>query len=330
MTSAHTTPAEQPQHGSGPQVAVTIPSRGGAHHLPRVIQALAMQQNAPSFQVHVVLDGDIDDSESVLKDQALKWPHLDLTWTVFAHNQGRVAALNQAAQATTGAIIVRCDDDLEPGPDYIRRHSEAHQQGQPGGVVGLCINQYPATTFAKVYGLGADQDFRRTAYSTTGDRCWRYWGGNVSVPRPIFDELGGYDPSYRRYGWEDVDFGYRLHMAGLPVVVSPELETPHHVAATTTEVRTARALHAGAARETFTRIHGEQAHPLHLPRGLWGRAVRMGAAIFNVRTLGTVSRCVDRVLPILPPRIGTKCVAFLVESAGLAGSLHPERARETF
>lgn len=315
---------------TGPRVAVTIPSRGGADHLPRLMSALAHQENAPTFQVHVVLDGDIDASESVLEEQARIWPELDLSWTVFSENRGRVAALNQAARATTGTIVVRCDDDLEPGPDYVRAHAAAHDAAEPRGVVGLCVNQYPATAFAKAYGTKADQDFRHAAYSCPAPLCWRYWGGNVSVPRQVFEQLNGYDPAYRRYGWEDVDFGYRLHAAGFPVVLLPELETPHHVAATTTQVRTVRALHAGAARDTFTRIHGEQAHPLHLPRGLWGRAVRLGAAVLNPRILNVVSRCVDRALPILPPRVGTKCVAFLVESAGLAGSLHPERACESF
>ncbi|MDO5619722.1 glycosyltransferase family 2 protein [Kocuria sp.] len=313
-----------------PRVAITVPSRGGADHLPRLLQALAHQQNAPAFQVHVVLDGDIDNSESVLGQQAQKWPELDLSWTVFPENRGRVAALNHAAQATTGTILVRCDDDLEPGPDYVRAHAQAHAHGEPRGVVGLYLNRYPDTHYARAYGRTADVKFRSEAYDSTAATRWRYWAGNVSVPRQVFDQLGGYESAYRRYGWEDVDFGYRLHAAGFPVVVLPELETPHYVAATTTQVRTARALHSGAARDTFTRIHGEQAHPLRLPRGLWGRAVRVGAAVLNVRTLDAVSRCVDRALPILPPWIGTKSVAFLVESAGLAGSLHPERARETF
>lgn len=313
-----------------PRVAITVPTRGGAQHLPRLVRALAAQENAPSFEVHVVVDGDIDNSAAVLQELSRQWPQLDLRWTVFPENRGRVAALNHAARETTGTIIVRCDDDLEPGPHYIRAHSDAHGQDSGRGVVGLCLNQYPETAYARIYGRDADEIFLAQAYASPTQDRWRYWGGNVSVPRRVFEQLGGYDPAYRRYGWEDVDFGYRLHAAGLPVVVLPQLETPHHVAATTTQVRTARALHAGAARDTFTRIHGEQAHPLHLPRGLWGRSVRLGAGVLNARTLSVVSRCVDRLLPILPPWIGTKTVAFLVESAGLAGSLHPERARETF
>ena len=109
-----------------PEASVIVPSRGGAQRLPRLIGALAAQEDAPPFEVHVVVDGDVDGSEAVLAQLAAEHPGLDLSWTVFGENRGRVAALNAGADATSGRILIRADDDLEPGPHYIRDHVAAH------------------------------------------------------------------------------------------------------------------------------------------------------------------------------------------------------------
>ena len=45
-----------------PEASVIVPSRGGAQRLPRLIGALAAQEDAPPFEVHVVVDGDVDGS----------------------------------------------------------------------------------------------------------------------------------------------------------------------------------------------------------------------------------------------------------------------------
>ena len=119
-----------------PEASVIVPSRGGAQRLPRLIGALAAQEDAPPFEVHVVVDGDVDGSEAVLAQLAAEHPGLDLSWTVFGENRGRVAALNAGADATSGRILIRADDDLEPGPHYIRDHVAAHAGGHGGAGSG--------------------------------------------------------------------------------------------------------------------------------------------------------------------------------------------------
>ena len=69
-----------------PEASVIVPSRGGAQRLPRLIGALAAQEDAPPFEVHVVVDGDVDGSEGMLAPLAAEHPGLDLSWTVA--NQG--------------------------------------------------------------------------------------------------------------------------------------------------------------------------------------------------------------------------------------------------
>lgn len=278
----------------------------------------------------MVVDGDVDGSEGMLAQLTAEHPGLDLSWTVFGENRGRVAALNAGADATSGRVLIRADDDLEPGPHYIRDHVAAHSGG-PRGVIGLTANVLPDSVYQRVYGDAQDEAHRRHAYALPAEQQWRHWAGNVSVPRTLHAELGGYDPDYRRYGWEDVDFGYRLHAAGYPVEIRSELETRHHAAAVTTYTKARRALHSGSARQIFIAKHradalgGDRA-----PGGPWGAAVRAVAALSTERTIKYSSAVVERAAAVLPAPIARKLIALQVEAAAETGRTRPGRARRQF
>ncbi|AUZ35702.1 hypothetical protein C3B78_15440 [Arthrobacter sp. PGP41] len=311
------------------EASIVVPSRGGALRLPILLSALS-RQDCADFEVIIVVDGDMDNSAEVLGRWAAEHPDMALRIIVFPENKGRAAALNAAAKAAKGRVLIRCDDDLEPAPDYVRKHLAEHR-GDPVGIVGLCRNIFTETAYARVYGRAVDERFRAHALATSSDDQWRYWAGNVSVLREVHERLGGYDERYRAYGWEDVDFGYRLKKMGIPVRIQPSLTTAHHVAATTTGVRAIRALHSGAAREIFIAKHGPE--PLAaIPQSpsLWSTLVALASTFANERTIKVGGLAIDAALPVLPRRLAEKLVALAVESAGRAGIVHPHRARTHF
>jgi len=204
-------------------------------------------------------------------------------------------------------------------------------EGRSCGVIGLSSNVYPDNAYARAYGVRADQRFIAGALEVAPEKAWRYWAGNVSVTREDHQRIGGYDLRFRKYGWEDVDFGYRLARSGVPILIAPELMARHHGASLSTAVRSVRALHSGAARETFTQIHGTEAlGPVPRPHGMWGGLTWLMSNVVNERLLKGYGSAADRVSPYLPRRVGEKLVALSVESAGLAGIRFPERARSTF
>lgn len=309
--------------------SIVVPSRGGALRLPLLIAALS-QQDSDDFEVIVVLDGDIDNSAVVLQRLSSDNPGMAIRTIVFPENQGRAAALNVGARAAHGRVLIRCDDDLEPGSNYVRAHLAEHQ-GEHVGVIGLCRNVFPETAYARVYGRAADARFRTDALETERVDQWRYWAGNVSVLREVHDRIGGYDERYRTYGWEDVDYGYRLHKMGVPIRIQPALTTDHHVAATTTSVRAVRALHSGAAREIFIAKHGLAAlRPTVQSRTVWSTLVAAISTVANERTIKIGGLAIDAACAVLPKWLAEKLVALTVESAGRAGISHPHRARTRF
>lgn len=305
---------------TAPRASIVVPTRGGATRLLHLLDALRLQTES-SWEAIVVIDGDVDESAAVVDLAAGDLPVRAL---VLPENRGRSAALNAGFAQARGEVLIRCDDDLRPGPDYVAAHLARHE-GASCGVVGLYRNVFPPTPYARVYGAPRDERFRAEAYAAPADRRWRYWAGNVSVTRESYERVGGYDPAFRAYGWEDVDWGYRLHAAGVPVLLAPELETPHHVAATTTEGRVRRAFHAGAARRAFEAKHGSAAlGAAPRARGAWGRIVDRTAARDGRAALEARARRADRALSRMPRWAAEKRVAWLVEAAGLSGQQRPD------
>lgn len=302
-----------------PTASVIIPSRGGAGRLPRLLTALAAQ-TTDDWEAIVVLDGDIDDSASVVA----RYAHLPIRPIVFPENRGRVAALNAGHEAATGDILIRCDDDLEPAPDYVAKHVASHRD-QVQGTIGIYLNVLPPTRYAQVYGWDADQRFRAAAYAAAPDDTWRFWAGNVSVTRATWDRIGPYDTRYRAYGWEDVDYGYRLHEAGIPVVIDHGLATPHHAASTRTPDRVKRAFLSGQARRTFEDAHGPRSSR-SAPQpdaSVWNTIVGGAASRLDYRRATRAAQAVDAVIHALPEPIARKAVALLVESSATAGLYCP-------
>jgi glycosyltransferase involved in cell wall biosynthesis len=295
-------------------VSIVVPSRGGAARLPVLLDSLA-RQTRQDFEVVVVLDGDVDDSASVLDART----DLPVRTVVFPENRGRSAALNAGFEAAAGQVLVRCDDDLELPPSYVADRIDLHA-GTSQGVVGLCRNIYPPTAYARVYGEPMDVVSRAAAYSTPAELTWRHWGANVSVTRDDYQRVGDYDVGFTRYGWEDVDWGYRLHRLGNPIVVRPELEAGHHVAATTTSVRALRAYLSGRSQVRFERKHGfcVFAHDAP-PHGPWLRAVDLASRGLDEKRVAVRGERIEAALDRLPRYVARKAVALMVESAARAG-----------
>ena len=112
--------------------------------------------------------------------------------------------------------------------------------------------------------------------------------------------------------------------AGAEVVLAPELETPHHIAATTTEVRVRRAFYSGAAKQTFERKHGEDSAGRRVfGGGAWDRLVERTGRRANLAQLIEWAQRADRTLDRTPRWLAEKHVSWLVESAALSGELRP-------
>ncbi len=306
-----------------PVASVVVPTHRGAHRLPVLLAALAAQDVEQPWELLVALDGEFDDTLAVLERLGADLP---LRVRRSRSARGLVATLNDAMSAARGSILVRCDDDLTPGPDFVRRHVEAHGGRTDRGVIALTRDVFPDTPYARAYGRAATERARRAASGTGPEHRWVHWAACNSVHRDAWARVGGFDP---RFGYgQDAELGWRLHRAGVELVVRPELELEHRGPATTATTRVPRAFVAGASRRLFAQVH-PQAHraapapPHGAGQRTWSVAVAgLAGAARRRDDYRRIGRALDRVLAVLPPRVGHRLVALAIEAAAVAGERH--------
>jgi GT2 family glycosyltransferase len=80
--------------------------------------------------------------------------------------------------------------------------------------------------------------------------------GNVSVPRVILEECGGFDESFKDYSYEDSELGYRLHQNGTCFSHEPNAIGYHFFSEPLNKI-CAKAYDSGRSLEVFIRLHPE-------------------------------------------------------------------------
>lgn len=301
---------------AGLDASVIVPSHRGAGRLPGLLGALAAQDHPGPWEVVVVVDGALDPSAEILASWQDRLPLRVVTLTT---QQGVVAALNQGYAAAQGRVLIRCDDDLLPGPHMVRRHVELHTGREDLGVVGPTRDAFEDTAYARAYGRPANERALAAAYARPPQERWVSWAAHNSVTRATWDAHGGFDPSFA-YS-EDTELGLRLREAGVEIIVDRDLELTHTAPATSVKERAARAWVSGAARAALRRAHPQAfADPSATPAGAWGQLVTgIARGLRSREGCAHAGAVVDRVITVTPRAAAGKTVAALVEAAAWAG-----------
>lgn len=195
-------------------ISVVIPTYQRCASLGRTLRALACQTiPATEYEVIVAIDGSDDGTTEMVA--GFDAPYR-LT-SVWQPNRGRAAARNAGIRIARGGCVVFLDDDMEPVPGFLLAHREAHPPGSRRAVVGPAPIRAEATSPPIVHyrasGVRAHQDRLAQPGYRLGFRD--VYTGNLSVPRDVLLEVGGFDESFCLYGHEDYELGLRLLKAGV-------------------------------------------------------------------------------------------------------------------
>ena len=212
-------------------ISIVIPTYQRCASVQRVLSALAQQTFPPNdYEVIVSIDGSQDGTQEMIA--ALSMPYA--LRSVWQPNRGRAAACNAGIQIARAEVLVILDDDMEPGPEFLQAHWDAHQRSGRGdsrsGVLGAVpikfdptsppIAEYIAAKFAEHQHKLAQPDHVLTLRD--------FYTGNFSIRREIMCEVGGFDEAFKIYGNEDLELSLRLSQAGVQFVFSPEAATWQH------------------------------------------------------------------------------------------------------
>jgi GT2 family glycosyltransferase len=210
-----------------PAVSVVIPTYRRRASLERALSALARQTlPATSYEVIVSIDGSEDGTREMVGEFRAPFS-LRALWQP---NSGSAAARNAGAREAVGELLVFLDDDMEPAPECLAGHADAHLTNLRQAVLGavpVCADEAsPPTTQYMA------ERFRRhlAKLSSPGHEIGPrdVYSMNFSIRKEVFLEVGLFDESFRIYGNEDVELAIRLLAAGVRFVYAPAARAWQH------------------------------------------------------------------------------------------------------
>lgn len=256
-----------------PSVSIVVPTFNRLAELRRVVRTVADQVSALALHAEIVVvdDGSTDGTAAWLDGCARE---MGIT-VLHQDNAGPAKARNRGVEASTGEIVFFLGDDTVPQPGWLHEHLEAHRihsSTRPVAVLGYTafppaenspflrwINEYGAQ-----FGYALIDDPANVPFNF-------FYTSNVSLPRPVFEDLGGFREDFPAAAWEDIEFAYRAVGSGLVLRYLPRARTIHYHRI---RVRSfcARQKTSGRSAAIFSELHSELADFLGVPCALGRRS----------------------------------------------------------
>jgi glycosyltransferase involved in cell wall biosynthesis len=194
---------------SYPRVSVVVASYNGARTLETCLSSLE-GLNYPDYEVILVDDGSTDATGRI----ALEHPRVRY---IFQENKGLSVARNTGIAAATGAVVAFTDSDCRADEDWLHYLIGDLISGDFAGIGGHNFlppedSWVPAAVMVSPGG---------PAHVMLNDREAEHIPGcNMAFYKWALDEIGGFDPIYRKAG-DDVDVCWRLQQSGFRIGFSP-------------------------------------------------------------------------------------------------------------
>ena len=129
-----------------------------------------------------------------------------------------------------GRLLLFLDDDMEPEPQCLAAHLEAHAANGRLGVIGpvpISLDP-PCRPVVQYVGRKFNAHLDNLAKPGAAIGLRGFYSGNFSIAREVFLEIGGFDPDFRVYGNEDVELAARMSAAGIRLVFHPDARARQH------------------------------------------------------------------------------------------------------
>ena len=225
-----------------------------------LLSQLATQSvSAGCFEVIVIDDGSAEPATSVLRAEAYPF---DLT-VRRQENQGPAAARHHGINIARAPLIIVIDDDMRVEPDFVAAHLAAHaapsDAAESGPRVVLGRLRAPTGHALRLFERYQIAQLNRVAQAAALDpttlRGGNVYTGNVSFPRALYEQVGGFDQSLRLS--EDAELGIRFERAGATLQLSDAAGAAHASDHTELAKWIARSIDYGVADSRVAQKHAD-------------------------------------------------------------------------
>ena len=210
-------------------VSVILPCYMGQKELALTFAGLS-KQTYPKHLIEIIV---VDDGS----DPPIKLPsQLPFETSVIVQKRdgfGLARARNLGAEHAQGQILIFLDCDMIPEPQLIEAHSRWHHVNEFALTLGFRnhadFSGISPEDVVKANGPEGAASGRKVTTpkwiefhmvrtkNLTSDDCDLFriaTGGNLGVRKSFFEEIGGFDSSFRQWGGEDIEFGFRAFNSG--------------------------------------------------------------------------------------------------------------------
>lgn len=211
-------------------VGAAIPAYRNIESLRRCLMSIARVSPAIAEQISVV-----DDSGDGRLDAALRTHFPQVHWTVHEENSGFGTSANDAVAACTADIVILLNDDIELLTDPVAPLQDAFRDPHLFAVTFQSL--HADLTFREgakrlIWPFGMPRILHSVkdqfAVTTSGARSAYAVGGHAAFDRKRFLELGGFDPLFAPFYWEDVDLCCRARIHGWETIYLSECRVVHN------------------------------------------------------------------------------------------------------
>jgi GT2 family glycosyltransferase len=204
------------------ELSVVIPTHNRPGTLRNTLAALGSQTLAADrFEILVVDDG----SDQAVRDDVRALCEALRASLIEKPQGGLASARNRGAEGATGEILHFLDDDVIPAPDSLEQHLSSHA-AEPESVAVVGALPFPPHVKLDAFLWYIERSGHYDLYKhpdkyAGGAPPMPPMNGNSSIARELFFRVGEYDESFRQYGSEDLELGYRLARSGVRFVYNP-------------------------------------------------------------------------------------------------------------
>ena len=224
--------------------SVIIPTYNRSSLLEQTLLSLTRQSTVQeAFEVIVVDDGSHDNSREVT-DSFRETLNIRYFWQ---EDKGfrAAAARNVGIYHANAAICIFLDSGVLASPQFVAEHLKSHMVSDSEIAVIGYVHSIGSThvsmardervAFPPVAQEAlSKEDGRELFFKACKDDLaafvspWLlFWTCNVSVRKIDLNEVGGFDETFRTWGGEDIELGFRLHQAGLRFLLNRQAAAEH-------------------------------------------------------------------------------------------------------
>jgi GT2 family glycosyltransferase len=214
-----------------PKVSIVIPVYGQTHFALNCLDSLARLRSKYSVEVIVADDASPAAARTDVL-QAIPW----IRYERRTENGGFLECCNSTVQLARGEIVVLLNSDTRVVDGWLDELVEAFDLFPKAGMVGSKLFNDDGTLqeaggifwrdgSAHNYGRGDDPNRPQYCFARQADFIS---GASIAIRKPVWDELGGFDPVYKPAYCEDADLAFRLRRAGYEVWFVPTSRAIHY------------------------------------------------------------------------------------------------------